>query len=72
MYATHIDHSGMMERVRHMDEIALRHVIKDCHQAIEAMPEGHKAGYYADEAHYCGMELVRREKNAQSTPRKRM
>jgi hypothetical protein len=36
--------------------------MKDCREAIAAMPDGENAGYYMDEIHYCAMELRRREK----------
>ena len=37
--------------------------MKDCKAAIATMPDGYKAGYYADEIHYAAMELKRREDN---------
>jgi hypothetical protein len=41
--------------------IQLNHTtIKDCREAIEAMPHGPKAGWYMDEIHYCAAELKRR------------
>jgi hypothetical protein len=44
-----------------MSVAALRFTIKDASEAIDAMPHGDKAGYYADEIHYCAMELKRRQ-----------
>lgn len=38
----------------------LQYAIKDAKQAIAAMPNGHKASYYASEIHYCEMEIIRR------------
>ena len=35
----------------------LRYTIIDAQQAIMAMPHGVNAGFYADEVHYCAMEL---------------
>ena len=58
---TQIDHNAYPKKCRKMDDAGLRWTIKDCKEAIAAMPNGHKAGYYADEIHYCAMELTRRE-----------
>jgi hypothetical protein len=58
---TPIDHGAYQEKVKTMSEAALRYVIKDARRAIDANPNGHKAGYYQDEIHYCCMELKRRE-----------
>lgn len=55
-----IDHSAYQRRVRGLSTFALHYIIADCHAAIEAMPNGEKAGYYADESSYCSMELERR------------
>ncbi len=60
--STKIDHAEYQKRVKTMDNAALHYVINDCKQAIEAMPDGHKVGYYTDEIHYCSMELAKREK----------
>lgn len=57
---TQINHSQYMKKVRGMSEEALRFVMKDAAEAIKANPDGHKAGYYADEINYCSMELARR------------
>ena len=38
----------------------LRAAILDCQRAIAAMPDGPKAGYYADEISVYGMELKSR------------
>jgi len=58
---TAIQHGEYQTRTRGMDESALRFVISDCRNAIGAMPDNPKAGYYADEIHYCCMELGRRK-----------
>ena len=60
--STKIDHAEYQKRVKTMDNAALNHVIDDCKRAIEAMPNGHKVGYYTDEIHYCSMELAKRQK----------
>ena len=43
-----------------MTDAELLHTINDCSEALEANPGGHKAGYYADEIHYCAMEVAKR------------
>ena len=57
---THINHAAYQAKAKQMTEEQLRFTIKDAIEAMEANPEGHKAGYYADEVCYCGMELKRR------------
>ena len=57
-----IDHAAYQKKTRKMTDAELRYTISDCKAAIKANPEGHKAGYYADEVHYCNMELARRAK----------
>lgn len=60
MEAVQIDHSKYQKKVRKMTDASLKFVIKDCKEALEANPEGPKAGYYTDEIHYCAGELHRR------------
>ena len=55
-----MNHTEYQKKVRKMDEASLRFVIKDCREALAALPESPNAGYYADEICYCGMELNRR------------
>ena len=57
---TAIRHGDYQKKTRGMSDSALRFVIADCKAAMEAMPNGHKVGYYADEISYCCMELKRR------------
>ncbi len=57
---TEINHTEYPKTLKGRSEDALRYTIKDANEAMLAMPEGHKAGYYADEIHYCAMELTRR------------
>jgi hypothetical protein len=56
-----INHSEYMKKVKTMSEDQLRYTIKDCKEALTALPDSQKAGYYADEIHYCSQELRRRE-----------
>jgi len=63
METTQIDHAEYQRNVKILSDENLRFCIADAKAAIAAMPDGHKAGYYADEVHYCSMELSRRRKN---------
>lgn len=56
----HMDHAAYQKKVKKYSDASLLYIIGDCQKAIEAYPEGHKAGYYADEISYCAMELRRR------------
>jgi len=55
-----IDHAAYQAKTKTMTAAELRYTIKDATGAMTANPTGHKAGYYADEVHYCAMELNRR------------
>jgi hypothetical protein len=55
-----IDHANYPKSLRSKSDESLRFIIKDCKEAIFLFPENPKAGYYADEIHYCSMELARR------------
>jgi hypothetical protein len=58
-------HSRYMEMVKTMSTDSLRYVIKDCRNAIEALPENPKCEQYMDEIHYCATELrIRKEEAA--------
>jgi len=57
-----IDHAAYQAKVKTMTVAALRFAIADARAAIDAMPDGPKAGYYGDEIHYCAMELRGRER----------
>jgi hypothetical protein len=57
-----MNHSQYIKDCKKMSSESLRYVIQDCKNAIEAMPDNPKAGHYADEICYCGMELKRRER----------
>jgi len=57
----HINHVEYEKKVRGMTLAELGYTIRDCKAAIAAMPEGYKAGYYADEVNYCVNELHRRK-----------
>ena len=55
-----INHAEYMKKVKTLTEESLRYIIKDAQEAMEAMPNNTKNGYYADEINYCCMELSRR------------
>lgn len=66
----HIDHTRYPESLKTKSESALRYIIKDAQEALKAMPNGPKAGYYQDEVNYAVNELNRRKKlnNSQLSP----
>ena len=53
-------HSTYMAKTKWMSDEELRYVIEDCRNAMDAMPGNPKWGQYADEVHYCTMEIRRR------------
>lgn len=52
-----MDHNQEMKRVSKLSYDALLFNIKDCQEAIDAMPDNPKAGDYADTISYCSMAL---------------
>ena len=60
----HLDFSAWKEYMSKKTDDQLRYIIKDCKEAIEAMPEGKKAGYYQDCVLECQDELNRRRKSS--------
>lgn len=57
-----IDHAAYARRVRRLSEAELLYTIADAREALAAMPDGVKAGYYQDEIHYAHGELERRRR----------
>jgi hypothetical protein len=55
-----INHAEYSKKVKTMSIEALIYTIQDCRATLKANPDGHKAGYYMDEIHYCTMELNKR------------
>jgi hypothetical protein len=53
-------HSEYIASTKRMDDDSLRYVIQDCAAAMAANPDNPKCEQYADERHYCSMELKRR------------
>lgn len=60
METEHIDHAAYQEKCKAMSIAELCYTREDARAAMQAMPDGCKAGYYADEVHYCAMELSKR------------
>jgi hypothetical protein len=61
MHPEQIDHVEYPKRLVRMASSTLHRIISDCKAAIQAWPDGQKAGYYADEISYCCMELNKRK-----------
>jgi len=53
----HLDFVACEKKAKEMSNESLEYSIKDCSIAINAYPEGHKAGYYADERNIYKREL---------------
>lgn len=56
-----INHSDYQKKVKTLSIESLRFIIRDCQEAINAMPNNPKNGFYQDEIHYCVMELNKRK-----------
>jgi len=63
----HIDHAAYQAKVKTKTVAELRYIIADARAAIDANPNGPKAGYYGDEIHYAAMELRDRERREFAT-----
>ena len=61
-HAPQIDHASYPARCRRMSDAELHFTIADCRSALDAMPDGPKAGFYADEICYAADELARRSR----------
>lgn len=57
-----IDHAAYPRRCRRLSDAELHYIIADARAALDAMPDGAKASYYADEICYCADELQRRRR----------
>lgn len=55
-----IDHKEYPESLKKKTIVELHFIMKDAYQAMRAMPDGPKTGYYADEINYCCNEIHRR------------
>jgi len=58
-----MDHNSYQESLKNKSIEELNFIIKDAKEAIEKMPMGPNAGYYADEIYYAAGEKERRTKN---------
>lgn len=52
-----MNHAEYQKGLKGKTVAELRFLAKDAREAMEAMPNGENAGYYADEVHYAAMEL---------------
>lgn len=55
-----MDHNLYMAALKTRSYAALAYGRIDAQQALDAMPDGINAGFYADEVHYFSMEIRRR------------
>ena len=62
-----MQHADYMASVKRRTTPQLEYQLQDAREALEAMPEGVNAGYYADEVCYIGMELKFRQGPAMYT-----
>ena len=53
-------HNLYIQACKGKTDSELRYIINDAREALDAMPDGINAGFYADEVHYCAMELKKR------------
>lgn len=58
---TKIDHVAYPESLKALSFASLVWIARDAASALRAMPDGHKAGHYADEINYVANELYRRK-----------
>lgn len=58
-----MNHGAYQKRVKGLTDAELAFSIKDCKEALAAMPEGENAGYYQDEIHYLAAEVKAREES---------
>ena len=56
-----MNHTAYMKKVKSLSTESLKFIIQDCKEAITALPDNPKNGYYMDEIHYCAMELIARK-----------
>ena len=57
-----MNHSKYQAKTKNMTDSELRYVIKDCRAVINLQKDFNpNCSYYADEIHYCAMELYNRK-----------
>ena len=56
-----MNHAAYQKKLKTLTTEVLRYIISDCQEALAAMPDNPKSGYYADEINYCAMELKSRK-----------
>ena len=62
-----MEHASYMASVKRRTTPQLEYQLQDAREALDAMPEGVNASYYADEVCYIGMELKFRSGKAMYT-----
>lgn len=60
-YTDHRWHSWYQRVCQKRRPESLHHVMRDCAAAMKANPDNPKCDQYADEIHYCAMELSKRQ-----------
>lgn len=60
MVSININHRTYPISLTNKSVESLRYIMRDAKEAMTAMPEGPKAGYYADEINYCADEIYSR------------
>ena len=56
-----MNHGEYQKSLRTKSDAALRFIMRDAREAMDAMPDNPNNGYYADEISYCASELFRRK-----------
>jgi hypothetical protein len=56
-----MNHGEYQKSLKNKTESILRFIIQDAQEAMKALPENPNNSFYADEVHYCHMELQRRK-----------
>ena len=67
----HIDFAATARIAKRKSNACLGFAIRDCQQAIDAFPDGLKAGYYADEISIYAGELTSRNFDGELASRRR-
>ncbi len=57
-----MNHAQYQTSLHSKSKAALRFILTDTQEVLEANPNGENAGYYMDEQHYAAMELTSRAK----------
>lgn len=58
-----MDHIEYPKKLKKLDIVSLKYIIKDCQETIQVNPTGENVGYYLDEINYCSDEIFRRSRS---------